>query len=107
MLILDDSTSAVDVETEIKIQDALARRRPGTTTFVVAQRISTVLNADRIVVLDGGRLVASGTHLELMATSAVYQEIFETQLGGGIVEEAEAAEAAELQASAAGPRGGA
>ncbi|HEY4188442.1 MAG TPA: ABC transporter ATP-binding protein [Polyangia bacterium] len=81
LLILDDATSAVDVETEIKIQDALAARRQQRTTFVVAQRISTVLKADQIVVLDKGRVVARGTHRELLASSAVYQEIYESQLG--------------------------
>jgi ATP-binding cassette subfamily B protein len=88
VLIFDDSTSAVDVETETKIQDALAAKRQGRTTFVVAQRISTVLNADKIVVLDRGRIVATGTHAELMRSSAVYQEIYESQLGGGISESA-------------------
>jgi ATP-binding cassette subfamily B multidrug efflux pump len=84
VLILDDSTSAVDVETETKIQDALFARRQGRTTFVVAQRISTVLKADQILILDRGRIVAAGTHRELMRSSAIYQEIFESQLGSGI-----------------------
>jgi ATP-binding cassette, subfamily B, multidrug efflux pump len=84
VLILDDSTSAVDVETETKIQDALFARREGRTTFVVAQRISTVLKADQILVLDRGRIVAAGTHRELMRSSPIYQEIFESQLGSGI-----------------------
>ena len=81
VLILDDSTSAVDVETETRIQEALLALSPRPTTFVVAQRISTVLQADKIVVIDRGRVVAQGTHRELMAESAVYQEIYESQLG--------------------------
>ena len=83
MLILDDSTSAVDVETEIEIQAALDLRKHVRTTFIVAQRISTVLQADSILVLDKGRIVAHGTHRELLAASPVYQEIYESQLGGG------------------------
>jgi ATP-binding cassette subfamily B multidrug efflux pump len=83
LLILDDSTSAVDVETEIKIQDALEARREERTTFVVAQRISTVLKADQILVLDKGRVVARGTHRQLLASSDVYQEIYASQLGDG------------------------
>jgi ATP-binding cassette subfamily B protein len=88
LLVLDDSTSAVDVETETRIQAALEREKEGRTTVVVAQRISTVLKADRIYVLDRGRVVAKGTHRELMATSAVYQEIYESQLGRGPFDEA-------------------
>jgi ATP-binding cassette subfamily B protein len=84
ILILDDSTSAVDIETETRIQSALAATRSERTTFVVAQRISTVLDADKIVVLERGRVVAQGTHRELMVTSAVYQEIFDSQLGSGV-----------------------
>src|SRR5512140_3479891 len=83
ILILDDSTSSVDVETETKIQDALAARRAGHTTLVVAQRISTVLRADKIVVLDDGRIAAEGTHQELVQSSPIYREIYESQLGNG------------------------
>jgi ATP-binding cassette subfamily B protein len=92
VLILDDSTSSVDVETEAKIQEALEElinSRDGlagrlNTTFVIAQRISTVLNADKILVLDEGRIVAEGTHKELMAASAIYREIYDSQLGQGV-----------------------
>ena len=94
VLIFDDSTSALDVQTEAKLQDALAERRVGRTTFVVAQRISTVLNADCIVVLDQGHIVARGTHAQLMCASPVYREIYESQLGSGIVEAARASEPA-------------
>jgi ATP-binding cassette subfamily B protein len=83
ILILDDSTSSVDVETEIKIQDALEKNMRSHTSFVVAQRISTVLNADKIIVIDKGKVVAQGTHKELLATSPIYQEIYESQLGNG------------------------
>jgi ATP-binding cassette, subfamily B, multidrug efflux pump len=84
VLILDDSTSAVDIDTEGKIQDALAELMKGRTSFVIAQRISTVLNADKIVVLEEGRLAAEGTHKELMETSPIYRELYELQLGNGV-----------------------
>jgi ATP-binding cassette subfamily B multidrug efflux pump len=83
ILILDDSTSAVDVETETKIQDALEELIQDSTSFVVAQRISTVLNADKIIVIDKGRVAAEGTHTQLMKTSPIYQEIYDSQLGNG------------------------
>lgn len=83
ILILDDSTSAVDVETETKIQDALEQEMGHHTTLVVAQRISTVLKADKIVVIDRGRIAAEGTHRELMQSSPIYQEIYASQLGNG------------------------
>jgi ATP-binding cassette subfamily B multidrug efflux pump len=83
VLILDDSTSAVDVETESKIQVALEERLSDCTSFVIAQRISTVLGADKIVVLERGRIAAEGTHAELMASSPIYREIYESQLGNG------------------------
>lgn len=83
ILILDDSTSAVDVETETKIQDALEAQTPRRTSLVVAQRISTVLRADKIIVIDKGRVVAEGTHQELLRSSPIYQEIYESQLGDG------------------------
>jgi ATP-binding cassette subfamily B protein len=83
VLILDDSTSSVDVETEARIQDAMADLMNGRTSFVIAQRISTVLNADKILVLDNGRVAAEGTHSELLASSPIYREIYESQLGNG------------------------
>lgn len=86
ILILDDSTSAVDVETEGRIRAALRERRSGRTTIIVAQRISSVLAADAIVVLDRGTVEAIGTHVELMANSPIYQEIYESQLGAGVRE---------------------
>ncbi len=85
ILILDDSTSAVDVETEMEIQLALKRLMRGRTSFVVAQRISTVLKADKILVLDGGRIAAEGTHAELIASSPIYQSIYHSQLGDGVL----------------------
>ncbi len=88
VLILDDSTSSVDVETETKIQDAMKSWLQDSTSFVVAQRISTVLHADKILVVDEGKIVAQGTHSELMRTSAVYQEIYDSQLGDGVKLEA-------------------
>jgi len=89
ILILDDSTSSVDVETETKIQDAMKEWLNESTSFVVAQRISTVLHADKIVVIDEGQIVAQGTHSQLMQSSPVYQEIYASQLGDGIKLEAE------------------
>ena len=89
VLILDDSTSSVDVETETKIQNAMKSWLKDSTSFVVAQRISTVLHADKIVVFDEGQIVAQGTHSELMQSSAVYQEIYASQLGDGVKMEAE------------------
>jgi ATP-binding cassette subfamily B protein len=80
ILILDDSTSSVDVATEALIQKALDKLMKGRTSFVIAQRISTVLNADRIVVLDKGRVAAVGKHEELMETSPIYAEIYRSQL---------------------------
>jgi ATP-binding cassette subfamily B protein len=87
ILILDDSTSAVDVETEAEIENALEALMDDTTSFIVAQRISTVLKADKILVLDNGRIAAEGRHEDLMDTSPLYQEIFESQLGDGGAED--------------------
>lgn len=87
ILILDDSTSAVDVETETKIQTALDTLMYDRTSFVVAQRISTVLDADKIAVIDQGRVAAVGTHSELMQKSPIYREIYDSQLGSGFREE--------------------
>ena len=81
ILILDDSTSALDARSEKLVREALDRDLKGTTTIVSAQKIASVVKADRILVLDEGRLVGEGTHEELVAGNRVYQEIFETQKG--------------------------
>lgn len=81
ILILDDSTSALDARSEKLVREALAKELKSTTTIVIAQKIASVVKADRILVLDEGRLVGEGTHEELVATNRVYQEIFETQKG--------------------------
>ena len=81
ILILDDSTSALDARSEKLVREALDRDLKGTTTIVIAQKIASVVKADRILVLDEGRLVGEGTHEELVAGNRVYQEIFETQKG--------------------------
>jgi ATP-binding cassette, subfamily B, multidrug efflux pump len=84
ILILDDSTSSVDVETEALIQEALDTVMQNRTSFIIAQRISSVLKADKILVLERGKIVAEGYHKELMETSEIYREIYNSQLGGGI-----------------------
>ncbi|MCX6697063.1 MAG: ABC transporter ATP-binding protein, partial [Methanoregula sp.] len=85
ILILDDSTSACDVATEARIQDAINRRFSGATKLLVAQRISTVISADRIILLENGRIIATGRHEELLKTSPQYKEIYDSQLGKGIL----------------------
>jgi ATP-binding cassette subfamily B protein len=81
ILILDDSTSAVDLDTEAKIQQALDSLMIGRTSFIIAQRINSVLNADKIIVLEHGSISAQGTHRQLLKSSPIYQEIFTSQLG--------------------------
>ena len=83
VLILDDSTSAVDIETEARIHEKLQVLPRPCTRFIIAQRVSTVLEADQIVVLEEGQIAARGTHHELLASSPIYREIYESQLGNG------------------------
>ncbi len=84
ILILDDSTSSVDLTTEYQIQKALDKLMDGRTSFVIAQRISTVLNADQILILDKGRISGSGTHEELMEDSPLYADIYHSQLADDV-----------------------
>ena len=79
ILILDDSTSALDAESEAKVQQALEKELKDTTTVIIAEKIVSVMHADKILVLDDGKLVAQGTHEELLASSPIYQEIYQTQ----------------------------
>ena len=83
VLILDDSTSAVDTRTDAQIQQALSTYIPDTTKIIIAQRISSVQNADRIIVLDDGRIDAVGSHEELLRTCEIYREVYESQQKGG------------------------
>ena len=81
ILIFDDSTSALDAKSERLVQEALNKDLKGTTTIIIAQKISSVVHADKILVLDQGRLIGQGKHVDLVATNAVYREIYETQKG--------------------------
>ena len=83
VLILDDSTSAVDTATDAKIREAFAQKIPGTTKLIIAQRISSVQGADRILVLNNGYVNGFGTHEELLETNEIYRDIYETQTQGG------------------------
>lgn len=88
VLILDDSTSAVDTHTDSMIRKAFREEIPDTTKLIIAQRISSVMDADKILVLDGGRVSAFGPHEELMKTSEIYKEVYESQMKGGDFDEA-------------------
>ena len=87
VLILDDSTSAVDTKTDALIRKAFAEEIPDTTKIIIAQRIASVMEADKIIILDAGEIVAMGTHEELMATSEIYRETYESQMEGGLSDE--------------------
>ena len=82
ILILDDSTSAVDTATDARIRRAFAEEIPDTTKLIIAQRVSSIQNADRIIVMDNGEINGFGTLEELLKTNAIYQEVFHSQTGG-------------------------
>ena len=82
ILILDDSTSAVDTATDAKIRKAFAEEIPGTTKLIIAQRISSVMNADRIIVMEDGKINGFGTHEELLKNNEIYRDVYESQTGG-------------------------
>ena len=83
ILILDDSTSAVDTKTDSLIRKAFAEEIPNTTKIIIAQRVSSVQDADRIIIMENGEIAAIGTHDELLATNPIYKEVYESQMKGG------------------------
>jgi ATP-binding cassette subfamily B multidrug efflux pump len=83
ILILDDSTSAVDTATDAHIRKAFREELPDITKLIISQRISSIIDADRIIVLDDGKINGIGTHEELLETNNIYQEVYETQYKGG------------------------
>ena len=83
ILILDDSTSAVDTKTDALIRKAFREEIPDTTKFIIAQRVSSIEDADKILVMEGGRIAAMGTHEELLQSCEIYREIYESQTKGG------------------------
>ena len=83
ILILDDSTSAVDTKTDAFIRMGFAKYIPDTTKIIIAQRVSSVQDADLIIVMNGGRIDAMGTHAELLENSPIYREVYEQQTNGG------------------------
>ena len=83
VLILDDSTSAVDTATDARIRKAFREYLPETTKLIISQRVSSVMDADRIIVMEEGRLAGFGTHDELLADNEIYRDIYETQTNGG------------------------
>ena len=83
ILILDDSTSAVDTKTDALIRKAFREEIPGTTKIIIAQRIASVQDSDLILVMDGGRIVAQGTHEQLLQSSEIYREVYTSQTKGG------------------------
>ena len=87
VLILDDSTSAVDTKTDALIRKAFAEEIPDTTKIIIAQRIASVMDADKIIILDAGEIAAMGTHEELLETSEIYRETYESQMKGGLSDE--------------------
>ena len=87
ILILDDSTSAVDTHTESLIRKAFAENLPNVTKIIIAQRISSVKDADRIIVIDNGRIDGIGSHEELLSSNKIYKEVFESQQKGGDFDE--------------------
>ena len=82
ILILDDSTSAVDTHTDAMIRKAFREEIPGTTKLIIAQRISSIQDADMIIIMDGGKILESGTHEQLLKTSRIYQDLYNTQQKG-------------------------
>ena len=87
ILILDDSTSAVDTATDASIRRAFREEIPGTTKIIIAQRVSSVQDADKIIIMNNGRVDAVGTHDQLLASSAIYREVYSSQTKGGGADE--------------------